>query len=95
MVGFLFLRSVLIEKVFFSAGFSPYPGPPAGPSVGYAPGPTPGYPPAGANSSGLPPLPQVPTNSLPGSRSGAGGASGDNVDFDELTRRFEELKKKK
>eukprot|EP00118_Oscarella_pearsei_P028498 m.2293 g.2293 ORF g.2293 m.2293 type:complete len:325 (+) comp8549_c0_seq1:42-1016(+) len=73
-----------------NAGFTPYP---PGPS-GYVPGPSPGYrPPPGAGSSGLPPLPQVPTDSLPGAKSG--GASGDNVDFDELTRRFEELKKKK
>ena len=46
-------------------------------------------------------LPQVPRTSFPGSSSsgnkgsgGGGGASGD-VDFDDLTRRFEELKRRK
>ena len=36
-------------------------------------------------------LPSVPTNSLPGENS----AGGEDVDFDDLTRRFEDLKKKK
>ena len=45
--------------------------------------------------TGIPPLPQVPTSSLPKLSVGSGSAGGEDVDFDELTRRFEELKKKK
>lgn len=40
----------------------------------------------------LPELPTVPANTLPGIEASAGG---EDVDFDDLTRRFEELKKKK
>ena len=36
-------------------------------------------------------LPNIPNNSLPGVNS----AGGEDVDFDDLTRRFEDLKKKK
>ena len=57
------------------------------------------FPPATNTSSPLPnipDLPDVPTGSLPGSHSTVGGASaGDDLDFDDLNRRFEELKKKK
>ncbi|KAK3098259.1 hypothetical protein FSP39_017664 [Pinctada imbricata] len=45
----------------------------------------------------LPDLPAVPTNTLPDPGNSVGGesAGGDDVDFDDLTRRFEQLKKKK
>lgn len=44
----------------------------------------------------FPDLPTVPTNSLEVSRTiGGGSAPGEDVDFDDLTRRFEALKKKK
>ena len=42
----------------------------------------------------LPELPSVPANSFPAPPGGASTGSED-VDFDDLTRRFEELKKKK
>jgi len=62
-----------------------------GPSVTTPPGP-----PAPARGPvdglGLPDLPSVPVNSLP---PGASSAGGDDVDFDDLTKRFEELKKRK
>ena len=41
----------------------------------------------------LPDLPAVPSNSLP--QVGGASAGGEDVDFDDLTRRFEDLKKKK
>jgi len=46
--------------------------------------------------SSIPDLPDIPSGSL-NSNSNVGGQSsgGDDVDFDDLTRRFEELKKKK
>ena len=40
----------------------------------------------------LPDLPQVPTDSMPAASANVGGES---VDFDDLTKRFEELKKRK
>lgn len=51
----------------------------------------------------MPDLPSVPNGSLPhapavkppNSNIGENSAGGDDVDFDDLTRRFEELKKKK
>ena len=51
----------------------------------------------------MPNLPSVPNGSLPhapdgkpvDSNVGQNSAGGDDVDFDDLTRRFEELKKKK
>ena len=45
----------------------------------------------------FPELPTVPSNTLPspGNSIGGGSAGGDDVDFDDLTRRFEQLKKKK
>ena len=55
--------------------------------------------PAPRPSSGLsfPVLPTVPTDlpSLPDSVPGGNSAGGEDVDFDDLTRRFEDLKKKK
>lgn len=65
------------------------------------PGPTlpPPSAPAPRPSSGLsfPVLPTVPTDlpSLPDSVPGGNSAGGEDVDFDDLTRRFEDLKKKK
>ena len=45
----------------------------------------------------FPDLPAVPSNTLPdlGPSVGADSAGGEDVDFDDLTRRFEQLKKKK
>ncbi|KAK3761979.1 hypothetical protein RRG08_013315 [Elysia crispata] len=45
----------------------------------------------------FPELPAVPSNTLPdpGNSIGGGSAGGEDVDFDDLTRRFEQLKKKK
>ena len=40
----------------------------------------------------FPELPSVPANSLP---PGTASSGGEDVDFDELTRRFEDLKKRK
>lgn len=42
----------------------------------------------------FPELPSVPNNTLPNSV-GTTSAGGEDVDFDDLTRRFEELKKRK
>ena len=42
----------------------------------------------------LPDLPSVPGNTIPGPPGGT-SAGGEDVDFDDLTRRFEELKKRK
>ena len=62
-------------------------------------------PPPAANYSGPPPnagfnlpdLPTVPTNTLPdpGNSVGTTSAGGEDIDFDDLTQRFEKLKKKK
>ncbi|KAI0226508.1 IST1-like protein [Lamellibrachia satsuma] len=70
-------------------GFNPPP-PPVGFSL-----PPPGYgSTAPGNMNGahidLPELPSVPSNSMPGNTS-----VGSDVDFDDLTKRFEELKKRK
>ena len=45
----------------------------------------------------FPDLPAVPTNTLPelGNTVGSQSAGGEDVDFDDLTKRFEALKKKK
>ena len=51
-----------------------------------------GPPPAFKGVDGLPELPSVPMNSLP---PGVASSSGEDVDFDELTKRFEDLKKRK
>ncbi|KAJ8247312.1 hypothetical protein GJAV_G00244860 [Gymnothorax javanicus] len=45
------------------------------------------------DGSGLPELPSVP-DTLPTSSFGGGSAPSDDIDFDDLTRRFEDLKKK-
>jgi vacuolar protein sorting-associated protein IST1 len=56
------------------------------------PGP-PGPPP---KFDDFPDLPTVPNSSLPASNTvGGTSAGGEDVDFDDLTRRFEALKKKK
>lgn len=54
-------------------------------------------PPPVGFKDGFPELPTVPTNTLPdpGNSVGTSSAGGDDVDFDDLTRRFEQLKKKK
>lgn len=52
-------------------------------------------PPAPGFKDGFPELPTVPTNTLPELSVGTSSAGGDDVDFDDLTRRFEQLKKKK
>lgn len=45
----------------------------------------------------LPDLPTVPNNTLPdpGNSVGTSSAGGEDIDFDDLTKRFEKLKKKK
>ncbi|KAJ4436771.1 hypothetical protein ANN_16903 [Periplaneta americana] len=54
----------------------------------------PGKPPGGFMD--LPELPSVPTDSFPPPDEPVGpGNSNDDIDFDDLTRRFEDLKKKK
>jgi len=74
---------------------------PVGPSGQWAPpgapmpaprgaGPAPGNP---VTFDTIPNLPSVPSNSIP--VSGSGSAGGQDVDFDDLAKRFEELKKRK
>ncbi|KAG9352466.1 hypothetical protein JZ751_020880 [Albula glossodonta] len=46
-----------------------------------------------SNNTGLPELPSVP-DTLPASSFGGASAPSDDIDFDDLSRRFEELKKK-
>ncbi|BFZ24848.1 hypothetical protein BsWGS_27887 [Bradybaena similaris] len=67
------------------------PAQPPGPSVSVS------APPARGHEDIFPELPTVPNNTLPdiGSSVGDGTTGGDDVDFDDLTRRFEQLKKKK
>eukprot|EP00058_Branchiostoma_floridae_P026894 XP_002612385.1 hypothetical protein BRAFLDRAFT_280125 [Branchiostoma floridae] len=67
--------------------------PPPNPAMPMPPAPS--APPT--NTDSLPDLPCVPSNSFPNPGNTIGGASagGDDVDFDDLTRRFEELKNKK
>lgn len=65
--------------------------PTGGPQEGVQPPSLPGAQGVGPPALDLPP---VPHTSLPGSNSGGSGGGGD-VDFDDLTRRFEELKKRK
>ncbi|XP_012945750.1 IST1 homolog [Aplysia californica] len=64
---------------------------PPGPSVSAASAPPPG------GDDMFPDLPAVPSNTLPdlGHSVGGDSAGGEDVDFDDLTRRFEQLKKKK
>lgn len=78
--------------------------PPSNPHLPYPTGPQGGIQPpvlpgaTGGGVAGPPPaldLPQVPSTSLPGSNSGGSGGGGGDVDFDDLTRRFEELKRRK
>lgn len=45
------------------------------------------------DNNALPELPSVP-DTLPATSIGANTAASDDIDFDDLTRRFEELKKK-
>ena len=56
-------------------------------------------PPANTNlpTESIPNLPAVPASSFPPLDNSVGGksAGGEDVDFDDLSRRFEELKKKK
>ncbi|XP_078344428.1 IST1 homolog isoform X1 [Oculina patagonica] len=80
----------------------PYPGGPLNSHNVGPPPPAPHQPPppsAPRPSSGpsFPDLPAVPTDlpNLPDSVPGANSAGGEDVDFDDLTRRFEDLKKKK
>jgi vacuolar protein sorting-associated protein IST1 len=74
------------------------PAQPPGPFVSPGPFVTPGsVPHTKENDDMFPELPTVPTSTLPdlGNSVGGGSAGGDDVDFDDLTRRFEQLKKKK
>lgn len=62
------------------------------------PGPSASAPPSAPKGDDIfPELPTVPSNTLPdpGNSIGGGSAGGEDVDFDDLTRRFEQLKKKK
>ncbi|KAH9492300.1 Vacuolar protein sorting-associated protein ist1 [Bulinus truncatus] len=64
----------------------------------YPPGPSVSVPPPRPplkNDDVFPELPTVPSNTLPDLGNSVGGNSGEDVDFDDLTRRFEQLKKKK
>ncbi|XP_077982148.1 uncharacterized protein LOC144437157 isoform X2 [Glandiceps talaboti] len=76
----------------FTPPSAPAPTPPPPPSFPDA-GPLPGKDAAAS----IPDLPAVPTNSLPplDNTVGSQSTAGDDVDFDDLTRRFEELKKRK
>jgi len=59
----------------------------------------PGVPPRDANTMRLPTIPTFPDvpglPSIPADSIGVGGGGGEDVDFDDLTRRFEELKRRK
>lgn len=79
----------------------PYPGEPVN---NFSPGPPstgpqlkPPVPAPRSKGPSFPDLPTVPTDlpNLPDSVPGANSAGGEDVDFDDLTRRFEDLKKKK
>ncbi|XP_071957951.1 IST1 homolog isoform X1 [Antedon mediterranea] len=92
-------------------GAAPYPGPGYSQGPAYPPGPPPpsytsfdpAYPPPAAPSApeksmpaaSFPELPSVPASTFPTDSVGKGSAGGEDVDFDDLTKRFEELKKKK
>ncbi|XP_020907094.1 IST1 homolog isoform X2 [Exaiptasia diaphana] len=79
--------------------FNPYPpevGAPSNPPSNPPKAAGPPNPPAPSAPPAFPDLPSVPSNSLPsGSIPGASSGGGEDVDFDDLTRRFEELKKRK
>ncbi|XP_037551201.1 IST1 homolog isoform X2 [Nematolebias whitei] len=62
------------------------------PTYESAVGPTP-KPRASYDNNALPELPSVP-DTLPSSSIGGNATTSDDIDFDDLTRRFEELKKK-
>ena len=62
---------------------------PTGPQAGVQPPQLPG---AGDNLD-LPPVPRTSFPPAPGS--GSSGGDGGDMDFDDLTRRFEELKRRK
>ena len=66
---------------------------PQKPSAPTAPTPAP----RSSKGPSFPDLPSVPTDlpNIPDSLPGANSAGGEDVDFDDLTRRFEDLKKKK
>ena len=65
------------------------------PPAGFMNSPPPPGPPPKMDDA-FPDLPTVPNNSLPDSRAvGGNSAGGEDVDFDDLTRRFEALKKRK
>jgi len=66
---------------------------PSYPPGGQAPNPQINGPTVGTTS--LPDLPAVPSSDPPNAGIGGQSMKGDDVDFDDLTRRFEELKKKK
>ncbi|XP_041453885.1 IST1 homolog isoform X2 [Lytechinus variegatus] len=77
---------------------TPYPPPAATNTPTQPPVQPPAQPPnAQLPSDSIPNLPAVPVNSFPPLDATVGGksAGGEDVDFDDLTRRFEELKKKK
>lgn len=81
-------------------GFDPgpppaYPPPPNNPNLPYPTTVQPGVQPPAIPTDNLD-LPRVPSTSFPNTGgSGSGGGSGDNMDFDDLTRRFEDLKRRK
>ncbi|KAI1889907.1 hypothetical protein AGOR_G00167750 [Albula goreensis] len=62
---------------------------PSVPTQVFGPGPSS----QASNNTGLPELPSVP-DTLPASSFGGASAPSDDIDFDDLSRRFEELKKK-
>ncbi|XP_054748171.2 IST1 homolog isoform X1 [Lytechinus pictus] len=79
---------------FHDSNPTPYPPPAAINTPTQPPAPPPN---AQLPSDSIPNLPAVPVNSFPPLDATVGGksAGGEDVDFDDLTRRFEELKKKK
>ncbi|XP_033114415.1 IST1 homolog isoform X2 [Anneissia japonica] len=78
---------------------APYPAGPAPPYTSFDPAYPPPMPSAPEKShmpaASFPELPSVPVSSFPVDSVGKGSAGGEDVDFDDLTKRFEELKKKK
>ncbi|XP_003724278.2 IST1 homolog isoform X1 [Strongylocentrotus purpuratus] len=83
---------------FHDSNPTPYPPPAATNTPTQPPVMPPSQPPTSQlPSDSIPNLPAVPINSFPPLDATVGGksAGGEDVDFDDLTRRFEELKKKK